>query len=73
MKILPENRRKFKLNKAFLKNKNWSGTSLLKSFSALVLLFEILDNMSIVIICCPACAVIDFEINLSFHIKPFST
>ena len=33
--------------------------------------FEMLDNMCIVIISCPGCDVINFEINLSFLIKPF--
>ena len=32
----------------------------------LPLLFEILDNMPIVITCFPACDVINFELNLSF-------
>ena len=37
----------------------------------LPLLLEILDNICIIIICCPVCDVINFEINLSFPIKPF--
>ena len=34
------------------------------------LLLEILGNMCIVIIYCPVCDVINFEINLSFLIRP---
>ena len=37
----------------------------------LPLLLEILDNIRIVIICCPTWDVIYFEINLSFLIGPF--
>ena len=37
----------------------------------LPLLGEILGNMCIVIVCWPGCAVINFEINLMFLIKPF--
>ena len=33
-------------------------------------LLEILDNICIVIICCPVCDAINFEINHSFLIKP---
>ena len=33
---------------------------------------HVLNNMSIVIICFPICDVVNFEINLSFLIKPFS-
>ena len=35
------------------------------------LLLEILDNICNVIICCPVCDDINFEINLNFHFKPF--
>ena len=35
------------------------------------LLLEILSNMCIVIICCPVCDVINFEIKHSFLIKTF--
>ena len=35
------------------------------------LLLEILDNIFIAIICCPVFNVINFEIDLSFHIRPF--
>ena len=38
----------------------------------LPLLLEILVNMCIAIICQPSCDVINFEINLTFLIKPFS-
>ena len=38
----------------------------------LPLLFEISYNIFIVIVCVPACDVINFEIYLSFFIKPFS-
>ena len=38
----------------------------------LPLLLEILDDMCIVIICCPCCGITNFEINLIFHIKSFS-
>ena len=38
----------------------------------LPLVLEMLDNMSIWIVCFPGCDVIDFEINLIFQIKPFS-
>ena len=31
-----------------------------------------LDNMCVVITCCRGCDVINFEIKLRFHIKPFS-
>ena len=37
----------------------------------LLLLLEILDNISIAIIGCPVCDVINFKINLSSFIKPF--
>ena len=37
----------------------------------LPLLFEILNNTCIVIVCCLACDVKKFEINLSFFIKLF--
>ena len=37
----------------------------------LLLLLEILGNMCIVILCCPDCDVINFEINLIFLIKTF--
>ena len=40
-------------------------------FTWLSLLLEILGYMCIVIICCPVCDVIYFQINLSFLIKPF--
>ena len=70
---------------AFLKNKKKSRTSFPTSFLhdfwrkifltlcyiAWLLLLEILGNMCIVIICCPVCDVINFEINQSFLIKPF--
>ena len=36
----------------------------------LPLLLEILNNMCIVIVCCPICDVIDFEFRHSFLIKP---
>ena len=32
---------------------------------------EIISDMCIVIICCPVCDVINFEINHGFLIKPF--
>ena len=35
-------------------------------------ILEILENMCLVIICYPACEVINFEIKLSFLIKLFS-
>ena len=35
------------------------------------LLFEILDNMRIAIVCFPGCDVLNFEINPIFLIKPF--
>ena len=38
----------------------------------LPLFFDKLGNMSIVIICCPVCAVINFAINLNILVKPFS-
>ena len=38
----------------------------------LTLRLEILGNMCIVIICCPLCNAINFEINLSFFVKPSS-
>ena len=38
----------------------------------LPLLLEILGNVCIVIICYPVCDVINFEIKVSFAIKPFS-
>ena len=38
---------------------------------SLSLLYEILDNICIVIICCPVCDVINLEIDLSFPIKTF--
>ena len=41
------------------------------SIAWLSLLLEILGNVCIVSICCPVCDVINFEINLSFLIKPF--
>ena len=37
----------------------------------LPLLFEILGHICILIICCPVCDVINFEINQSFLIEPF--
>ena len=37
------------------------------------LIIEKLDNVTIVIICIPVCDVIDFEISISFLIKPFFT
>ena len=37
----------------------------------LLLLFEIFDNMGIIIVCWPGYDVIKFEINLIFLIKPF--
>ena len=37
----------------------------------LTLLFEILGNLCITIVCLPGCNLIKFEINLSFLIKPF--
>ena len=40
--------------------------------ACLFLLLEILGNTCIVIICNPVCDVINFEISLSFLIKPFS-
>ena len=42
-----------------------------KCIAWLPFFLEILDNMCIVIICCPACDVINFEINHNFPIKPF--
>ena len=44
---------------------------LIKFHFLLPLLFEILDNIFIAIICCPVFNVINFEIDLSFHIRPF--
>ena len=41
------------------------------SLSDCIYFLEILGNMSIAIICFPGCAVINFEINLIFLIKPF--
>ena len=41
------------------------------SIASLPLLLQILGNMCIVIIFCPVCDVINFEINHSFFIKPF--
>ena len=38
---------------------------------SLPLLCEILGNMSIAIVCKPSCAVMNFEVNLIFLIKPF--
>ena len=38
----------------------------------LPLILEILGKMSMIIICFPICDIINFEINHSFHIKPFS-
>ena len=38
----------------------------------LALLLKISGNMWNAIICCPVCKVTDFEMNLSFLIKPFS-
>ena len=35
-------------------------------------IFEILGNMSIVIMCCSVCGEINFETDISFLIKPFS-
>ena len=60
----------------------WFSASFLKTFyhaifyqlnfiAWLPLLFEILDNIWIVIICCPVCDAINFEINHNFLIKPF--
>ena len=40
-------------------------------FHFLVVLLVILGNMSIVITCCPVCAVINFEINHGLLINPF--
>ena len=40
--------------------------------TGLPLLFEILSNMCIAIVCFPGCNVINSEINLIFLIKPFS-
>ena len=40
--------------------------------ASLSLLLDILDNMCILIICCPVCDVINLEINLSSLYKPFS-
>ena len=40
--------------------------------SWLPLLFEILDNMLIFVICFPVCDVINFDIKLSFLFKSFS-
>ena len=37
-----------------------------------IIFLEISGNMCIVIICFSACDVINFEINLSFLIQPFS-
>ena len=37
----------------------------------LPLLFEILGNMCIVIICCLVCDIINLKINHSFLIEPF--
>ena len=37
----------------------------------LSLLLKILGKTCIVIVCCPACDVMDFEINLIFQIEPF--
>ena len=37
----------------------------------LPLLFKMLGNMCIVILCLSGCDVMNFEINLSFLIKPF--
>ena len=45
----------------------------LPNFNApLPLLLEILDNLCLVIICCPVCDVKNFEINLALRIKPFA-
>ena len=38
----------------------------------MLLLLDVLDNICIITICCPACDVIYFEFNCSFLIKPFS-
>ena len=37
----------------------------------LPLLFEILDNMCIAVVCYPGCDAMDFEINFIFLIEPF--
>ena len=55
----------FTFYKAFLK-RIWSNFTVW-----LPLLLEILGNVYIVIIYCPVCDVINFEINYSFLIKPF--
>ena len=51
----------------WIKSLNWSHI-----IAWLPLFLEILGNMSIVIIYCPVCDVINFEINLNFLIKSFS-
>ena len=62
--FLHEFRRKIFLTRYF---DNW-----LNFIAWLSFLLEILGNMCIVIICCPVCEVINFEVNLSFLIKLFS-
>ena len=51
------------ISKYFL---NWSN-----GIAWLLLLLKILGNMCTVIICCPVCDIINFEISDSFLIKPF--
>ena len=47
---------------------NWSNLIM-----SLPLVLEILSNMCIAIVCIPGCDIINFEINLIFLTKPFST
>ena len=56
--------------KSFLKlySINWPSFK----FAWLLLVLEMLGNICIVIICFPVCEVMNFEINLSILIKPFS-
>ena len=57
----------FKKNFLILYSRNWPNF-----IFYLPWVFEILDNIFIVIICCPVCDVITLEINLwNFFIKPF--
>ena len=52
--------------------KSISHVKLYSFIVCLPLLLVILGNMCILTICCLVCDVINFEINLSFFIKPFS-
>ena len=52
--------------------KRFSWQILLTDQISLSLLLEILGKMCIVIVCFPDCDAINFEIILSFLIKPFS-